>query len=116
MKKMILAACITACTVSASAQDFTVKSLISKATSSETIQKVKDLLETPRVLSIIDELNEDLSFNIQKNKAVVSSKDNFSYFKVNGQVLPKNASVKLEAFGIGVKISKKGDTFTIIAL
>ena len=42
MKKMILMVLIFAGTLSASAEELTVKELIAKATSSETIQKVKD--------------------------------------------------------------------------
>jgi hypothetical protein len=45
--------------------------------------------------------------DLQSNKLIVTSNANFNYIKVNGQKLPNKASVKLKAFGVGVKISKK---------
>ena len=91
----------------------TVKEFIAKATSSETIQKVRDFLATPQISKIMDELNTDLKFDFQTNKLVVTSQANFNYIKVDGKKLPKKASVKVEAFGLGVKISKTAGVFTV---
>ena len=113
MKKMILVAIISLGTMSASAQTFTLKELVSKATSTETIQKVKDFFAMPEVTKKIDELNADLSFVFQEGKAVVNSASDFSFIKINGQRLPKQESVKLEAFGIGVTITKKPGAFVV---
>jgi hypothetical protein len=113
MKKMILMALLFAGTLSASAEELTVKELIAKATSSETIQKVKDFLATPQILKIVDELNTDLKFDIESNKLIITSQANFNYIKVDGKKLPKKASVKVEAFGLGVKISKKAGAFMV---
>ena len=113
MKKMILVAIISLCTMSASAQTFTLKELVSKATSTEGIQKVKDFFAMPEVMKVMDELNPDLNFNFQEGKAVMKSNSDFSYIKVNGQQLPKQASIKLEAFGIGVSITKKSGAFVV---
>ena len=110
---MILMALLFSGTLSASAEELTMKELIAKATSSETIQKVKDYLTTPSISKIVEELNSDLKFDFQSGKLVVISQSNFNYIKVNGKILPKKASVKVEAFGLGVKISKKAGTFTV---
>jgi len=113
MKKMILVALMFAGTLSASAEELTVKGFIAKATSSETIQKVRDFLATPQISKIVDELNDDLMIDLQSNKLIVTSNANFNYIKVNGQKLPNKASVKVEAFGVGVKISKKAGVFLV---
>jgi len=113
MKKMILVALLFAGTLSASAEELTVREIIAKATSSETIQKVRDFLATPQISKIVDELNADLKFNIQANKLIVTSQANFNYIKVDGKKLPKKASVKVEAFGLGVKIPKKAGIFMV---
>ena len=113
MKKMILAALMFAGTLTASAEELTVKGLFAKATSSENIQKVKDFLATPQIVKIVDELNDDLRFDIQSNKVMVISNARFNYIKVNGKKIPNKASVKVEAFGFGVKISKKAGVFMV---
>jgi hypothetical protein len=113
MKKMILMVLIFAGTLSTSAEELTMKELIAKATSKEFIQKATDILATPPISKIMEALNNDLKFDFQSGKLVVISQTNFNYIKVNGKILPKKVSVKVEVFGMGVKISKKAGVFMV---